>query len=477
METPGNVSKYVDAIRDIDVDFMNSCAVAGGFNLPEDPNVLQYLDIDSIFERLFKAAEGNIVFASEMGEKGKENKGEAIDVHNNKKFGDKNKMIRGLEPDTSVINDTCVISSIIGKIGGVEKKDKDGRYTLVKIEGTDKLIASIHLAGDGPKKEPEGKRTIKDFLHRQLPNDENVCMFCGDTNITTEKTEGGLSRLKIGKQIASALNSLNRGNWVVFMSDLKIDKMRSGFILYNQQLKKSTYKKVGVESAEADGTILAIKTSLEDEELTTICANTPSHYSCYTACGSVKDSKSEDETPIYTFHDDVEKSLDDNNQVKEKVFLDHSVLQLSTKMCNEIIGEGVLPVSEKENNVIVLNLGSIANSGKKNWNTKNIKKYGKIVSADKALYEILRDQVPNLPEFDKIEGSNFTPSGTVGIDKVPLKLDADKFTDMMAKSRTIISELKAKLGQSGGRRSSRKRKSNKIKRRKGGKKSYKSRRK
>jgi hypothetical protein len=68
-----SVSQYITDIKAkykekySDDEFIDSCSVAGGFNLPSQ-DVLKYLKIDQIFERLFKAGNRNLVFASEMGE-------------------------------------------------------------------------------------------------------------------------------------------------------------------------------------------------------------------------------------------------------------------------------------------------------------------------------------------------------------------------------------------------------------------------
>uniref|UniRef100_A0A6C0JQK3 Uncharacterized protein n=1 Tax=viral metagenome TaxID=1070528 RepID=A0A6C0JQK3_9ZZZZ len=449
------VQDYVDVIRDIDLEFINTCAVAGGFNLPKQ-EVLKHLKIDSIFNRLFEIADNNLVFASEMGEGKPE--------YNNVKFTQANNAkIRGLElihvPDSSAINDTCVLTSsmFIGEALGINSgkytvEPGKGRYKLVPIDDHGNLIASIHLSGDGPAGDKEKEpKTIANFIKSHLPNDKNICMFCGDTNITTLKTPGEPSRQEIGKQIASALHKLNDNEWVVFMSDLKVDKMRSGFVLYNQQLKKSTYPEEGKDSSEADGTIFAIKIS-HQSAIDGILADIPSHYSCYTKDGTVKKSTVESIEPIYTFSGD--NSLDSNGQVIEKIFLDHSVLQLSADKCNTLLSPIILPTDIK--NVIVLNMGSIANSGQKNWNTNNIDSYDEIVKADKALYDVLKVHESKLPEFDKIVGSKFLkehPNAKPGVDKVKITVSQSDYENMKSKFTAIIESLKHKINRnSGGKR-------------------------
>jgi len=449
-EITKTVQDYVDVIRSIDLEFINTCAVAGGFNLPKQ-EVLQYLKIDRIFDRLFNIAENNLVFASEMGEGKLE--------YNNVKFStENNAKIRGLEPipDSSVINDTCVLTSStdIGEALGLNSgkytvEPGKGRYKLVPINTDGKLVASIHLSGDGPAGDKEKEpKTIANFIKSHLPNDQNICMFCGDTNITTLKTPGEPSREEIGKQIATALHELNGNDWLVFMSDLKVDKMRSGFVLYNQQLKKSTYPTEGKDSSEADGTIFAIKIS-NQSAIDGIVADIPSHYSCYTKDRTVKKSTVESIEPIYTFSGDVKESLDSNGQVIDKIFLDHSVLQLSADKCNAVLSPIILPTDIK--NVIVLNMGSIANSGQKNWNTNNIDSYDEIVKADKALYDVLKEHSSELPEFDKIVGSKFLVEHpevkTVGVDKVKITVSQTDYENMKLKFKEIIESLKNKINR------------------------------
>jgi hypothetical protein len=460
------VQTYADDIRSIDPEFINTCAVAGGFNLPKQ-EVLQYLKIDSIFERLFKIADNNLVFASEMGEGKLE--------YNNVKFStENNAKIRGLEPipDSSVINDTCVLTSStdIGEALGLNSgkyivEPGKGRYKLVPINTDGDLVASIHLSGDGPAGDKEkDPKTIANFIKSHLPDDKNICMFCGDTNITTLKTPGEPSREEIGKQIAGALHELNGNDWLVFMSDLKVDKMRSGFVLYNQQLKKSTYPEEGKDSSEADGTIFAIKISNTDA-IGSIISDIPSHYSCYTKDGTVKKSTVESIEPIYTFSG--VNSLDSKGQVIDKIFLDHSVLQLSADKCNALLSPIALPSDIK--NVIVLNMGSIANSGQKNWNTNNIDSYDKIVEADKKLYEVLIEHKheSKLPEFDKIVGSKFLkehPEAEPGVDKVKITVSQDEYKDMMLEFEKIIKSLKSVIKPTvGGKRMSKRRMRHKSK--------------
>lgn len=128
----------------------------------------------------------------------------------------------------------------------------------------------------------------------------------------------------------------------------------------------------------------------------------------------------------------------------------------------------VLPTDIR--NVIVLNMGSIANSGVKNWNTSNIDYYDKIVTADKNLYELIKGDVGG-PEFDKIVGSNFDKKN--GIDKKTLTLDKEKYDELINKSVDIIVKLKMVINvlknkKSGGKnktfKKSRKQKSNKHRR-------------
>jgi len=470
-------SSIVDDIRNIDVNFINTCAVAGGFNLPTDPIALQYLKVNEIFDRLFKVAETNIVFASEMGS------GKIAD--NNVKFGlGNNSKIRGLElisdiSDASVINDTCLVTSSDIKAALPDK----GAYRMVPFDNSGNLISSIHLSGDGPIAE-KGEKTIKEFIKRQLPDNKKICIFCGDTNITTSKTFNKMQRGEIGKEIAEALYSLNGNDWIVFMSDLKVDKIRSGFVLYNQQLKKSTYKSEGDESAEADGTILAIKipSTSDITALADIVKSIPNHYSCYTKFGPVKLSTDQSVEPIYTFHGDKNSILDENGQVNEKVFLDHSVLQLSSEICNRLMQGEQLPIDVR--NVIVLNMGSIANSGKKNWNTDNIDNYSKIVQADKDLYNTLKSHydkpgVTPLPIFEQIVGSSFAKEKVIekGVDEMQITLPEEEYNTMMAEFVGVITALKKQIEKKGGgRKTIRRRKPRrKTNKRKFGKKVVKSR--
>ena len=85
-----------------------------------------------------------------------------------------------------------------------------------------------------------------------------------------------------------------------------------------------------------------------------------------------------------------------------RIFLDHSVVQIPFNILYNLL----IPGKNLNNQyrLISLNMGSIVNSGKKNWNTKYVEYYDSIKEADKALYNLLRIN-PSLPEYDEIIGT------------------------------------------------------------------------
>ena len=249
----------------------------------------------------------------------------------------------------------------------------------------------------------------------------NVNVICGDTNITENKSN--LSRCELGMKIAKGLNeyfilSTERKEWLVLMSSHKISKNRRGFILKNQQIHKSIERNNEVKT-EADGTILAIKIFTDIK--TTIIENwknifyqddiidpAADEFVIYSATSVHPVNKNFRGKPLrseaFVFRILPEHSLNTKRSTPiEKVFIDHSVLYSNFTFLVSHVNKDIIDYTSRSKPLlIVLNLNSMINAGKKNWNLK-IKDYVNIVTKfDTVLYNLLRDQM-----YQKINETTF----------------------------------------------------------------------
>ena len=258
------------------------------------------------------------------------------------------------------------------------------------------------------------------FNKRFINFKTNVNVICGDTNITEKKSN--LSRDTLGKQIAIGLNAFfNTPNteWLVLMSSHKIIKNRRGFILKNQQIHKSV-ERGKEENTEADGTILAIKIYTDRKPIIienwknifyekSIIDPAAEEFVIYSATGvhPVNDNLKyvPSSSEAFAFQQNPEDSLDKKTSKPiEKVFIDHSVLYSNFRFLLANVNIANIDEENKSSStlLIVLNLNSMINAGKKNWNLK-IKDYVNIVTKfDTVLYNLLRDQM-----YQKINETTF----------------------------------------------------------------------
>lgn len=367
--------------------------ISGGFEIPAGVN-LENLSTDKIFRRLCAISKHNVVALSEMG-----NGTDYTTTYNITENGfTLNEHIQNIDNDKG-INDTCFVvgenipATILATIPGITNK--------ISLNGI--TFASIHFSGDGPDKD---NQDIPTFLKSQLVisginKDDNVKVLCGDTNITLSKCSKLTLELdEIGKHIAVGLSDHLGGSWLVIMSNCKVDKIRKGYMLINQQLKKSNID--SSKTPEEDGTIMAIKFNEETgkDPIETIGAELPANYRCYTSTKIIKGGERGLVKEIMNFSDGI---LDEKNQYIDPIFLDHSVIQVSSDVLNKLFG--INEFSPNLFNLISLNMGSIVNSGKKNWNTRYIKYYEAIKEADKEMYNLLKGKNDSLlPEYDNIIG-------------------------------------------------------------------------
>lgn len=395
--------------------FVQSLQTTGGFALKSlEPQILSNLQVENVYKRLAHLSENNIVAVSECI-KGTE---EPNNVVTNMLLEFPSVHMHGCETDTGF-----VIGSTVSSVSSVTYIPVSSGCSVLDFNGI--KIASVHLPGDGPNAK---NQTIEEFLDENLKDlkSHNVDIVLGDTNITDGKSKNIKRNRK--QDLKDYFTKFFGGQCVVIMSDARIGKHRRGFILRNQQLKKSVPE--SVNDSEADGTIMAIKLKKLKKDLTyeerialDILCNLPRF-------------TSKDVFNALEFRTQPNECLNSKGQPRETVWLDHSVLYISMKQLCSLIGKSY--PSSYPRNLIVVNMGSIVNAGNKSWNTRYIPYQALINEYDKKFYEIIRKYNPGkLPEYKDIVGSSMTSE--TGIDKVEIIIGDEK------EIKQILYELQLQL--------------------------------
>lgn len=389
----------------------NQFQTTGGFELaflqdkslsPEiKETLLERLKVENVYSRLYKMSKNNIVAVSECI-KGSDDDTSNVVFYNKKARRNPNITISGCDKDTGIVIDT-----------GFESYP----YNDSILNYNDLKISSIHLPEDGPNIfDPiENKpHSIHQFLERYIP--ENILstadVICGDTNITYSKCSI-LERDSIGRNISMFFKEKFSSPCLVIMSKIQIAKYRRGFLLTNQQLKKSVFK--GYDNAEPDGTIMAIRLHNDSTLHDIINTSMPLHFTYHFVdvhnnytCIDANISSLSYKISALQFNTSIEECVDTQNIPIEHVFLDHSVLHISVSSLYKLVKK-TESTQLHHNNLVVLNMGSIVNAGHKNWNTEYIIHQERINKADREIYFYLQ-QVNSrfgreLPEYDQMCGS------------------------------------------------------------------------
>ena len=405
-------------------DFVKSLQTTGGFALKSlDKNTLSNLQVENVYERLGHLSQNNIVAVSECI-KGPE---EPQNVVSNMLSKFTNISMHGCEKDTGFVIDSKDNSITVTEVS----------YGCSVLDFNGIKIASIHLPGDGPNAK---KQTIKEFLDENLRNLKlhNVDVVLGDTNITDSKSTSKNRK----KELNDYFTNFFEGPCVVIMSNARVGKHRRGFILRNQQLKKSVPESFNY--AEADGTIMAIKLK---EQLTyedILGVNILSNLHRFISSDIIN---------ALEFKTRPDKCLNEEGQPIESVWLDHSVLFISMKQLCSLIDKPFNLLYPR--NLIVVNMGSIVNAGHKSWNTKYIPYQALINEYDRIFYEIIRNYETSynrrlLPEYENIIGSSMISEESKGVDMIEIYKyedeDEDKDKEKMKEEiKEILNELKEKL--------------------------------
>jgi hypothetical protein len=407
----------------------------GGFAIKSlDDTTLSYIQVENVYERLGYLSENNVVAVSEC-KKGSDTPDNAVyQMLKDPRFT--NVHLLGCDEDTGfVINSHDVVAT------AAEIRDGSDNKTVTSVLNLNGIkIASIHLPGDGPNK---NKQTIYEFLDENLKNlkSENVDVVCGDTNITLGKA----SKISVGRieDITQYFNDFFGGPCIVLTSNVQVGKHRRGFILRNQQLKKSVPD--STDDTESDGTIMAIKLQPKREISDTT----------FQEIKDLNSSSSRDPVNALEFKVPPSRCLNEDGSPIEKIWLDHSVLFINIRILCDLIGKECAPNYPR--NLIVVNMGSIVNAGFKSWNTKYLPFQREINRADKDVYEIVRKYNPStpFPEYEDIFGSSMLSSVDEelistfgkGVDNIVIDEPSE---DMMDEINERISRLMIVLTQEGG---------------------------
>jgi len=393
-------------------DFIKSLQTTGGFALKSlDREILSNLQVENVFKRLGHLSENNIVAVSECIKGANEPQNVVSKMLENFK----NVQIYGCDKDTGFV----LNSSISHRITHLQLSSS---CSILDFNGI--KIASVHLPGDGPNSK---KQTIKEFLDENLVNlkSHDVDVILGDTNITDAKS----STENRKKELEDYFTNFFEGPCIVIMSNARIGKHRRGFILRNQQLKKSVPE--SFDYSEADGTIMVIKLkkelTYEDKIALDALSNLPSFIST-------------DVVNALEFRTGPNQCLNKDGQPIERVWLDHSVLYISIKQLCSLIGKSYN--SSYPRNLIVVNMGSIVNADYKSWNTKYIPHQALINEYDRRFYEIIRENNLLLPEYQDIIG--YSMNKELGVDNIEINVTEE----MQIKIKNILEELQKILNPS-----------------------------
>ena len=359
-----------------------------------------------IFERLGKIASENLVALTEAGETdGKYPSDDVMTIGITTGMGinvnDINDKIlcgkKDLYDDNAFIFKGLNKSTIDKELtfsNGLETFNKPMRVkpfsNLKYIVSNGINILNVHLPSDGPSKE-----TIDVFLNKYLPTQSEINniipdLIVGDTNITCSKTNSlsvsNENRETIMKQMLESIKKLYGDNWALLMSTISVNKIRSYGILLNQQPKKTNKE----ETAEPDGTAIFIKVyeSITPEKIQEISKNNFGQNWILLFNDTFYRYKHEN-VDFLKFDTNINGGcLDTNGFLIDRIFIDHTPVQISFNAIKQITNKSDLLQSWK--NLVVLNAGSITNSTK-NWILNILPCINEIQKIDESLYYGMKD--------------------------------------------------------------------------------------
>jgi len=439
------------------------CQPIGGFKLElevdgkisDDFNVaIDYLtngegSPTNIFKRLALIAKDNLVAISEAGTlKPKQYNKLMIEQLNltiQKNIDECLKFhehVEGLDKDNFTFNDTGYISGAFNETDIADRITTSTKAKIINSNGI--VILNCHLDSRGPKNldtdtlKMDWTNKLITFLGSELPNiasgENPPNVLVGDTNITVNKTvnikefphEKSVTREQLLecmlKGITQKYGATIDTCWVLITSSRKIKKIRSGFLLLNNQMNKANNE----ETIEEDGTIIAIRTNVAkigmlNEEFCNknfgknwhVCYKLPKppdgpdpKFVCITPSG-VDTSTIDMQHVNFLKFTDLNNCMTDN-MPNDEIFIDHSVLAVSKDALLELINIEQSKQTEWKN-LVVLNLGSIINSDNP-WNIQLLEKdiLSKIQKADEWLFNRIVPVLTNEKlEYKSYKGSDF----------------------------------------------------------------------
>ena len=461
------VGAYSAEILKLNDEFATKLQTTGGFSLPANitETELKYLKVENIYRRLGVLATDNLVAVSECVKNESDPKSVVTAVLRS----ESGSTILGCENDTRFImhptttttttqedsNFTVDEQPIVQKNTNPAENGTTRVLTIKMPESREIKIASIHLPGDGPG--PKSKR-ISAFLTENLGHlrDTGVQVICGDTNITDNKVMPDEKQTRLDEIANYFYGFFGNAPCLILSSNVPVIKHRRGFILRNQQLKKSVPE--SETSAESDGTIIAIKLG---PSIITADAIRPAIESidlnCVAKLGpdshpeTIKSQSKSDSVAALNFKTAIEGCIDPaDGHPMEQIWLDHSLLHIKMQTLGTLLGITIPPKFPR--NLIVANMGSIVNAGGKNWNTTYIPNQLEINKTDRAIYEIIRSATPEtpLPEYADITGSAMIKSDSgpkpLGVDEITINVSDDITTNIKAE----LTKLQSSVTQDGG---------------------------
>ena len=305
------------------------------------------------------------------------------------------------------------------------------------------IVLNCHLDSKGPNilnketETSEEKRVITFFSNNLASlgdSIENVDVIVGDTNVTVSKSSNKeqLSRDTLLEYILKGITAKydpdpnesditkKKKSWILITSSTKINKIRSGFLLLNNQM----YKANNPETIEEDGTIIAIR--IDNTKLDLLADNYcnlnfgKKWHVCYKNIANDLYTHLPSNSPTVdqdvNFLDFTNPIMDANAMPNDTIFIDHSVVAVSKNALFELTNiSPPEPETIKWKNLVVLNLGSIINSNNP-WKLNLLQgedTLSKIEKADSWLFsKMLSHLTYNSPrseisEYSKYNGSMF----------------------------------------------------------------------
>jgi len=321
---------------------------SGGFVIDGD---MTQLHPKKVYGRLIDWAQNGIVAGTEMLTHKSLYLQEKLDLPDNVETGPANETKQSDSKDTGFLYPTGRLNNITTIVSNADGVPEIVDATYTCNNNTEIIIRNVH--GDSSINfgvhEPSVKNAVKlAIMSKELnkQNIKNIKVIVGDTNITLDKLKTKeiiITKEEYMKQFCQTLHDITDSYWTLYMRNIKISKLRSGFSLKNSQINKSADHKI-----EEDGTVIAVRHDIKD------LVHVDNLDKCYIFDGEKNNLTEPTVEPkiVNAFSDFVapEGELEEN---KKEIFMDHSLL--TATLCGEEI------------KLYVVNAASIVAAGYKSW--------------------------------------------------------------------------------------------------------------